>query len=204
MESDTTLTVIGFIWGGLIIAPPVAFLISTVLRLWRPNLVRKFVYGCVIYIGIVVIFLLYGISFSDQRISAGSLATVYLAYCCLVVSSLKISRLAVRIPVAVVGITSIALGYMLASVGALGLAFIIGDTIPVFNQQVSPGITCRVTTYGTVFTSRGGQIAHLEQSIPYLPFLEREVYELRFEDSTGEGVASPTETCTRAVAEHAG
>jgi len=104
------------------------------------------------------------------------IAFAYLAYCGLVAVSLNIHNLLLRLSVFLLGLVPILIGYTLATVGALGLAFVVGDYIPEQTGRLDSRFTYRITTFGNATTEAGGNRVTLLRSYRLLPGLEREVF----------------------------
>ena len=82
----------------------------------------------------------------------------------------------IRILALVVAAVPVCIGYFLATIGALGLVFIIGDYSrpPYHTEQMRAGLVCHIRGWGAAFTASGHSV-HLYKVWPELPFLKREV-----------------------------
>ena len=145
-----------------------------------------------------------GFSFKDVLSNFVAFMIAYAAYCFLAVSCWRIPSLFVRIPALILAAIPIALGYVLSTIGTLGLMFIIGDytTPPRRIEQLRPDLTCRVTLWGASFTASGYAV-HLYKTWAWLPFIEKSVVKLSVNQTDfSEGQAPKDLTCADALVKY--
>jgi hypothetical protein len=162
------------IWIGLLGAPVLAVVIFILLR-QRPFQARSvIVAGSVLLLYLAVA--CSGLSFVAVPVNFASFVIAYFAYSFLAVMCLRIPAKAVRILTFVIAIIPIGFGYILSTIGILGLMFIVGDYASPPNrvEQMAAGLTCRVTGWGSAGSSSGYAVG-LYQSWNRIPFLERKI-----------------------------
>lgn len=88
------------------------------------------------------------------------------------------------------------MGYMTATVGFLGLMFIVSDYVapPRSAQVVAPGLLCTITDWGNVFDS--GYDVEIYRRWRQLPWLQREIAEDRVDLTFGDRAS----TCAKLLA----
>jgi hypothetical protein len=156
----------------------------------------------------VLVFLLgaaaLGFSFKDVLSNFVAFMVAYAAYCLLAVFCWRIPFLFIRIPALLLAAIPICFGYVLCSIGSLGLMFIVGDytNAPKRVEQLRPDLTCRVTLWGASFTASGYTV-HLYKSWAWLPFVERSVIAMSVNQTDfSEGQAPKDVTCADALAKY--
>ncbi|MFY8144211.1 MAG: hypothetical protein ACOVMT_10140 [Caulobacter sp.] len=130
-------------------------------------------------IGLVILSAAFGVRFVSLTANIIVLAVAYAAYVLLALSlsSKRRSSVAKRIALAVAMIP-VAFGYMLGTVGALGLLFMVGELEAQANTTpLTPGLTCVRTEGGG---PSGGYTLRVHREWPLAPFLHREVRTLGF------------------------
>lgn len=160
------------LWG----APPMAITAFFTVRRHWPGAVTRISIACALLIATVVVCCWFGVSLVSTTANAICLAATYVAYCFLAISAWRLRQLILRVLTLLVAALPIAVGYVLASVGMLGLMFIVGDYTrpPLQNTEMTTDLECRVTSWGMA-ASDTGYTVHLYQHWRALPFLEREV-----------------------------
>jgi hypothetical protein len=100
----------------------------------------------------------------------------YFAYSFLAVSCLRIPAKAVRVLTFGIAIIPIGFGFILSTIGVLGLAFIVGDLTrpPERVEEIGAGLTCRFREWGSAGSSSGYAV-ELYQSWNGIPFVERKI-----------------------------
>jgi len=112
---------------GLFAAPLLAFgAYAAIQSRWSP---RQSTIAAVCALALVLILgaAALGFSFKDVRPNFAAFLIAYAAYCFLAVSCLRIPSLLLRIPALILAAMPIAIGYVLCTIGSLGLMFIVGD-----------------------------------------------------------------------------
>lgn len=86
----------------------------------------------------------------------------------------------------IVGIISLTLflgiGYMMSTIGILGLAFTLGDYETVDIQKLDNGIICKKTCYGNVTVDSSGTWIRIYKTIKWLPIIEWQLAEKEYKN----------------------
>lgn len=183
------------IWATVLGAPLIAFLaLPGIRRAW------PYAHGPIIIAAIAILCFAIGLSvsrlsFTNVWVNVVLAAICYLAYCFLAASCWQISRNAVRYILGIVTALPIGAGYLLGTIGALGLGWIVSDyaSPPHHVEQMAPGLICEITEWGTVLS--GGYKVHLYRRWPAFPFLEREVEILTVDQNASDA----DKTCSDAL-----
>src|SRR6185436_18991190 len=85
-------------------------------------------------------------------------------------------------------------GFLAGTVGAIGVIFVLGDTVPIHSELVKPDLNCYVTSWGNVTTPHSGYYVVFKRQVPIISVLEYVVGQEAFEDPNFE----PIEACSRA------
>lgn len=169
-------------WGSLLAAPPLAFAVARKGRLgaWKP-----FALGSVGLISAVMLAIALDASFVWADANIWTLCVAYLGYCFLAFSCMRIKWKLVRYAVSLLAVVPIALGYVLGTIGMLGLGFIIGDLTqpPVGVEKIDGGLVCKMTRWGAAMTDSGYRVTAYRQ---LGPFLEQRLAKISVNESTGQ------------------
>jgi len=185
---DSSIALFGFIFtvlrGTLLISPVLAVVSALWYRKSGHTAKKWFLVGHTVLCIPLVFYALTDWSLGGIKSDTVLIALAYFAYCGLVAVSLNIHNLKLRLPVFLIGLIPVLLGYILATVGALGLAFVVGDCVPEQEGRLESRLTYRITTFGNATTAEGGNRIALLRSYHLLPGLEREVFtkELDYRD----------------------
>jgi hypothetical protein len=187
-------------WATVLSAPPLAFaLFLSFRRLWpRVQLPAAVV-------AIAILFFSYGIaqlglSFTSALVDVACVAAVYFTYCLVAASCLQIPFIFFRYSALVVSSLPICVGYVLGTVGVLGLGWIVADYTrpPQHTEKMRPDLICEVTSWGSV-ASRSGYTVHLFKIWAALPFAEREVVRFKIVQAGYIGEPPTDKTCADAL-----
>lgn len=177
---DFSFSLFGFVFAvlrGTLLISPVLAVISALCYKKSGHTTRKwFLIGHTVLCIPFVFYALTDWSLGGIKSDTVLIALAYMAYCGLVAVSLNIHNLLLRLPVFLIGLIPMLLGCILATVGALGLAFGVGDNIPEQEGRLDSRLTYRITTFGNATTEAGGNRVTLLRSYRLLPGLEREVF----------------------------
>jgi hypothetical protein len=171
------------IWAAALGAPPIAFLAAPGIRRAWPDARRPIIIAAIAILCFAIGLSVSRLSFANVWANVVLAAICYLAYCFLAASCWQISRNGLRYIVGIVTALPIGVGYLLGTIGALGLGWIVSDhaSPPYHVEQMAPGLTCEITRWGAIL--RGGYKVHLYQRWSAFPFLEREVAILTVDDA---------------------
>jgi hypothetical protein len=170
---DASLLVV---WGSLLVAPLIAAIIFITVRYKSPKAQSVVVRGAVAALLIIACSIVLGIGFVAPLINCVCLAIAYLAFCYLAVSCWQIPDKVFRVLALIAFSMPIVVGYLFAMVGALGLAFVVGDysSAPIHTENMRPDLVCRINVWGAVF-SDSGYTVHLYKHWAAVPLVEWEV-----------------------------
>jgi hypothetical protein len=163
-------------WLSLLGTPILAIAIFFIIRQRFPTIQRAIAIGCLSYLALIVVVATTGINFTIQAINFSCFALAYFAFCYLAISCWNMKVKAVRIIALALLAIPVFFGYVLGTIGILGLMFIVGDytNSPLENNKVEAGIICRTTPWGFA-GGNSGYTVRLFQRWSALPFLEREL-----------------------------
>jgi|ERR1700722_15064485 hypothetical protein len=187
-------------WATVICGPPFAFAVFFSIRQWWPHAQLPAT-------GAAILTLLFAFSVVTLRLSFTSalanfvcVAVVLLIYYFIVASCLQIPFRAVRYLTFIVTILPICFGYLLGTVGVLGLGWIVMDYTrpPEHTEQMGPDLKCQITGWGSV-ASASGYTVHLYKIWPEVPFVEREVASLSVIQAGYVGEPRADKTCSDAM-----
>jgi len=187
-------------WATVLCAPLCAFAIFLSIGWWSP---RAKLPTIVAALSILVFGLgaaILRLSFTDVLANFICVAVVYFSYCFLVASCLLIPIRAVRYLAFVATPLPICVGYVLGTVGVLGLGWIVMDyaRAPDHTEPMGPQLICRITEWGSV-ASASGYTVHLYKFWPAVPFIEREVVALPVVQAGYIGEPPADKTCPDAL-----
>lgn len=187
-------------WLGLLAAPPIAVFAFAVTSRFRPALIKRLAIGCAFLVVSIAAAASLDISLTSNAANVACLSTAYLAYAFLAASIWRVRSLILRVPALVIAAIPIAGGYVMGTMGVLGLAFILGDyaSPPLQAVRMGAGLECRINAWGNV-TSDTGYTVHLYRHWPLVPFVEREVSRVTVNE-THPGPGPSTASCKDALA----
>ena len=167
------------IWASLLANPIFAFIVFFVIRRKEPTVHLKILLTSVFSIFIFSVSNALGITFTNSLANFSSFAIAYLAFNYLVASCWNISQKLLRVFAMLIFMIPIGIGYILGTVGLLGLVFIVGDHTnpPMHTEKLEQNLICRVTTWGMA-ASDSGYTVRLYRYWNAIPFLERELNEI--------------------------
>jgi hypothetical protein len=192
---DTGTGAFFLIWATVLGAPPIAFLaVPAIHRAW-PYAHRAIIIAAIAFLCFAIGSSVSRLSFTNVWVNVVLAAVCYLAYCFLAASCWQISRNAVRYIVGIVTTLPIGVGYLLGTIGAPALVWIVSDYVspPHHVEQMAPGLMCEITDWGMVLS--GGYKVHLYQRWSAFPFLEREVVVLTVDQNANDA----DKTCSDAL-----
>jgi hypothetical protein len=100
----------------------------------------------------------------------------YFTYCFFAAFCFRIKRKALRFLSLVILAVPIVLGYALATVGRLGLMFILADVLakPSYSQVTADGLNCKVTGWGGAWGDSGFR-GGLYRTWSFVPLIQKEI-----------------------------
>ncbi len=190
-------------WACLLGAPPLAIGAFFIVRRQWPRKISTIVLVSAFVMLAVLGFTAISTSFTPPLANVASICAAYLAYCFLSASCWNIRLIALRIPVLIVASIPIAIGYLMGTIGFLGLVFIVGDYSrpPLQTTQMADNLICRVTIWGMAATDSGYTV-HAFRRWPGLPFIETEVVRVVVNE-TNSASTPANASCSDAFADYA-
>ncbi|HWE76408.1 MAG TPA: hypothetical protein VG328_24815 [Stellaceae bacterium] len=185
----------------VLFAPPLAFLLFLFARELRlPARLGLAATAAVLLLFIFAAKFL-GFTFVNPWAAVAAVALAYFIYCFLVAACLLIPSKIFRYAIMTVVSLPICGGYLLGTVGVLGLEFIVLDVFrpPREVQKVGPNLVCDISAWGAAFTASGYSV-DLYQLWPAAPFIERRVVSFDVVQSGYAGDTPPADkTCGDAL-----
>jgi hypothetical protein len=168
-------------------APPIAFLAVPGIRRTWPYAYRPIIIAAIAILCSAIGLSVSRLSFPSFLVNVVLAAICYFAYCFLAASCWQISRNAVRYIVGIVTALPIGAGYLVGTIGAIPLGWIVSNyaSPPYHVEQMAPGLTCEITRWAAIL--HGGDKVHLYRRWFAFPFLEREVVILIVDDADYAG-----------------
>ena len=170
-------TLFGTVWGALLLAPPLGAVGGLALRRLPPARARA------VYVGLgIVLALAAAVAWSPWSLrgvaaDAWALAAGYLAYCTAAMAAvLRVRGRGERVLAGTVAGLPVVAGYLLGTLGVLGLAFVVGDYEPRSARALAPGLSCRTYGFGNATTAAGGTVVEVFAHPRWAPFLERSLF----------------------------
>lgn len=162
--------------------------------IWRISLVS------IAVVVIVGLSFLTGLQTFSSSVNFGFCLIAFLAYCFLASAAWTIRPRAVGIAGGIAAYLTLIPCYIIGTIGALGLIFILGDYLspPIHVERTRSGLFCRVTGWGAAFSDEGYDV-HLYRYSPWFPILRREVAKVRV-DETDPGNGPTSATCAGVAA----
>jgi hypothetical protein len=192
------------VWLTLIAAPPVAFLVVSMLRWKAPAKVRPLAFAAGLLICLYALLFLAHLQFTQPSATVACVALAYWAYYILASIWLRRPLTLVRVLVAVVLIAPvIALYIALCAIRTTAMplsVMVLGDMIarPVRVQYMENGLVCKMTPWGNMGVS-GYNTGLFRTSL--LPFLERKVSEIHV---TEQQDSHEPASCTQVLRQYSG
>ncbi|CAM3980544.1 hypothetical protein ROSA5918_17415 [Roseateles saccharophilus] len=170
------------------------------MRRCRSRTTRKAAYGCVGLIIVAVGACYLDVSFTSTVANFAFASAAYLAYCFLAICTWSFKWLPLRVLALAVTAIPVAAGYVLGTVGMLGLMFIVGDYAnpPIQTTNTAADLECRTTGWGMVATDSGYTV-HLYKHWPAFPLIEREVARVVVNE-TNPGAGPTSASCDDVLA----
>jgi hypothetical protein len=160
----------------LLLMPPISLAVFGFVRKNYPERQSAWALASAGMIAATILAAFFRVSFIWGAANVLWLLACYLAYCLFVASCLQIQKRLLRWLALTILAVPIALGYVIATFGSLGLGFILSDAFgePSYSQNEADGLTCSVTGWGGAWGDSGYK-GSLYRSWFGMPFLHREV-----------------------------
>lgn len=193
-------TSLAIAWFTLLAVPPTAVIAFLVANKSRPALIKRLAIGCAVLIVGVVGSARLDISLMSNAANLVCLSAAYLAYAFLATCLWRVRSLFLRVPALLIAAAPIAGGYVMGTMGFLGLAFILADFAnpPLQTVRMAAGLECRIQAWGNAISDTGYTV-YLYRQWPLVPFVEREVSKVRVNE-TNPGTGPTAASCKDALA----
>jgi hypothetical protein len=204
---DNFVSSVALTMAGLLAGPPIAIAAFVLTRWRRPAWLRRLIIGAASLLLIIIAASALGFSFEKTLANFVSFAVGCLAYSFLAVSCWQIRFLPLRIVALLGAAIPIGVGYLLSTIGMLGLMLVVGDysVAPYKIEQMESGLVCRVTGWGSAITDSGYTV-HLYRTWGWLPLIERSVVSISINESaSARSIDAPAgATCADALGKYRG
>ncbi len=162
-------------WSCLFFGPLLSLGIFIALRTGAKRHLRLAIVGSATLLALVILACAKKISLTSLWANLILLSAAYLSYCFVAASTFTVRPIFVRVPLLVATCLPVIIGYVLTTIGVLGLGFIMADytNIPIEAKQMRPGLNCRTTMWGGV--GDAGYTVRLYKYSPVIPFIRHEV-----------------------------
>ena len=125
---------------------------------------------------------IFGFSLWRYEANALALCVAYICFAVLAVSAFRLRPRLVGLSLGILLSLPLAAGALLGSIGVLIVAFILGDSVPLFVGTQTDGSKCYVTSFGNATTATGGYDVVVKHSLPVFSFLQVSTAQTRFVD----------------------
>jgi hypothetical protein len=190
----------GYVWLGLIVLPPIAWVLAALL--WKhpkPLNIARTVGGA--WIGATLLAFCLKFSFRSPAANIDWLLGVYFACAFIAFSNRHLRPAVLKIAVTIVAALPVFSGYVLATVGMLGLASMLNDAsrAPVAATFIKPGYGCQIKPWG----DGPGDEGYTVRLYAYWgSFAKREIDHLIVDETHPERGDASSATCMNVVAKH--
>jgi len=202
---DGAETAIALTTAGLLAAPLIAIAAFVVIRWQRPAWLRQLAIGAAAILLILIVAAALGFSFENTLANFVAFVIGYGSYNFLAVSCWQIRFLPLRVVALLGAAIPILGGYVLSTIGLLGLMLVVGDyaSAPKKVEQMDSGLVCRVTGWGSAITDSGYTVS-LYRNWGWLPLIERSVVSISVNESE-RSIDRPSDaTCADALRKYRG
>jgi hypothetical protein len=158
----------GIVELGLLGLPIVAFIISK-----RQILSRRQLFCFYSFLAVLGLGRIFNLSFRGDAFDMLLPVGLYLGYCILVFYLLKIDNKFFRLVTFIIGFIPIVLGYIMATVGFLGVMMISGELGATKSTDLQDSFYFREYGYGNATSSDGGTIIEFYKSPKWFPIIEK-------------------------------
>jgi hypothetical protein len=166
---------IAVVEAALLLGPPAAVGVYFILRLHSRRAVSCMLKFVVAYIAIILFATVIGLRFTAVLANIASVALIWPAWCFCCACGCWAKQPLPRAPSWFVAVPSVGLGYLLGTVGYLGMLFIVGDIVspPIPTQSFeTPELACETTLWGGPGAGSGHSIVLYRKwtAVPWLRF----------------------------------
>lgn len=160
-------------------SPIMAAVLSWRLSRNSVNIQRKVFFTLASYVSFVIFVTVLGLSIRSYKANLVLHGFTYLCFCVLALSAFRLKPRVLGVSLGILGSLPLMVGLLLGTVGILGIAFIIGDSIPIYAGS-NKDTTCYVNSFGNATTKDGGYDVTIKKQLPVITFIERTIQRERF------------------------
>jgi hypothetical protein len=152
---------LGIAWLTLLGAPLLGGMIVWISKSQNPEALRRLCWASLAMITVVILATIVGIRTWSAEINLIFWAAAYLSFSILASSTWTLTNKLIRFPLGIAAYLAFVPGYLLGTVGLLGLVFILGDYLspPQIEEQLRPGLACEVTNWGIAISDSGYEVS---------------------------------------------
>lgn len=148
------------------------------------------------FMAVVIFAKVLGVSFHSYEANVAAVSLAFIFYGAIAFSFFRLRPRALGIPLGCIASLPVVGGLLSGTVGALGVLFIVGDSVPIHTGPVKGGeLSCYVTSFGNATTAYGGYEVVLAKPLPALSFIEYKVKKQTFNDPS----FPPADACGKVV-----
>lgn len=181
-------------WIALLAGPVAGAALVWKLRSSRDGVIQRLGIIGITLVAIVGLAFCGGFQTFSPVVNFGFCLTAFLAYCFLASAMWTLRPRALGVATGVIAYATLIPCYILGTVGALALIFILGDYLspPIHVELTRPGLFCRITGWGAAFSDEGYDV-HIYRYPPWFPVVRREIAKVRVDETDpGDGPSSAT------------
>lgn len=135
-----------------------------------------------VYLIIYFIFIFFSISFFGDFADLIMLCLLYFTYSNFIFRVFKFRKKIISIPLFIISLLPIAIGYLASTIGMLGLMFTIDEYLIIENSQLSNKIYYRKYRFGNATTDDGGYNFEILKTYNYFP-IEKLIAKIKMDGS---------------------
>jgi|SRR5882724_2110784 len=185
-------------FGTLLLTPLLAPVVAAILSMTSRTFQRWSLCGLALAIALPWFAIALGLALWKYEANALVLGLGYMSFGVIACSLFRIRPRWIGGLLATLACLPLLAGIFVATVGAIGLGFIVADTVPQHIESPAPGMKCYVKAFGNATTDIGGLEVVVREALPVAFFIERELISERFINPDFK----PAEACGRVI--HAG
>jgi hypothetical protein len=197
-RTDETAFLLYASWAGLLLGPAIAAAAAYYLVRKRPKAVTSTIAVSVVLVGFVALGWLSAVSFRDIRLACLSWVMAYVAYCLVGFCVVQVRRFRLFGGALILPVLA---SYLLGTVGAVGLAMILGEIVPRTQGQLDSMHRFAILTSGNATTETGGTVVEIYREVSRLPFFEHRIFRAQYDneqyDTASIGVTTERDSSGR-------
>jgi len=197
--NDQTVSAFLLLWGVLLTAPIVSFLLTrSFMKKGNLAALKRARYAGLLYLALFIAFLFLGINSSTPLFNILFLCVLYVSYNFLYFQHRLLSKIWMKWGLGIIFSVPILAAYFLATIGVLALLFLVGDVVssPVRSEPMADNLVCERTFWGMA-ASDSGYTDTLYWRSKYFPFIQKNVGQSRVNETecAKNGCVTPVAGC---------